>query len=999
MVPIDIPLSHDQAAMLSTLTADPRLGRDMEKLKLAITELRVLWKAALPEPGIDEVLKVPRVTPLVPLRDQVWAVNDADGSMVHLPASTLRERGGYFFVHIADPRGVESKYRLVEHTSNMARCKRSPSLSKRPVLPCLHVHCVCCTLPPCLPSPDSLSPPVLAVITAKMQAALAAEVKAGRFIAVEKSEWTHPSQIFVNRDAQVYAIGSVFLHNQLHAVKSARTTGALLGVKVGEFLYNPLKPILATLRQPSGTGKSMLAVHVSFVLQRKRSAEHEKQIAACLQSRFEDGPHNAVVQALKQWRAHVPLPTRSIDGPPDTDRSHDDGGVHSALSAEAPPVPLTSKLVDALTHAVTVYLLCPKVCPSNPQSVSQILLSLIANELRVEIPEEVSAHTSIDGAFVAVCTQLAAWCLRQTPKRALVLVVDEYRNLLVDDDSSIGKKQYRDLMNIMEQLCLVPGLCPLLVGADTHRFLQALRHYSSPFLKQEIFMGALSVHDVEEFLQLACEPLSPGCALLLPGVARLAEALSGAGAPADDCTSPVLLASRFRCLAQHLVLATAGHARSTSMLLQVLDANQRSSACDPHEAISRAIEAAAGDAASVDDVTAVPLSIPSVLLGKAMKELAGDGGSLPEVVVELLDAQLWRVDIRERSMKTLACKMDEFSIVCGLPCIKDGTKLLLNFGAPLWRRMWSIVFTAYPSAAGESASARSPCAASLVSLLPQWQAFAASWSKNEGTAMGDPWEHVLATALGVHLSHAIRESASTSINLLDALSFMKPAVLAALGSERVLDAFSVSLLQPVRVERVPMLVVGEADTSAAAAAAAAAAAVDERTKKGKRCDFLRLLQRRQGDVMLPQRQSATQDIHVAATSALLSIAARANSRTQFTWPDLCSELAKSIPSTPERPTVILVVATRLQQKLQDYVGGLPVKAARVASLSEALGLGPLCTAFGAAESSPAVRGVEPGGVRKAPRAHSQHGGCVTEPESVREGIQQLSRPSHSSPSC
>ncbi|RYE83538.1 MAG: hypothetical protein EOO65_03785, partial [Methanosarcinales archaeon] len=97
-----MPLNVKYRSFLAKLCEDPDVDELLKGVNKKSLEARVLWKASLSEPGLDEMLKVPRVTPATPLRDQVWAVNDADGSMVHLSASTLRARGGYFFVHIRD---------------------------------------------------------------------------------------------------------------------------------------------------------------------------------------------------------------------------------------------------------------------------------------------------------------------------------------------------------------------------------------------------------------------------------------------------------------------------------------------------------------------------------------------------------------------------------------------------------------------------------------------------------------------------------------------------------------------------------------------------------------------------------------------------------------------------------------------------------------------------------------------------------------------------------
>ncbi|RYG50508.1 hypothetical protein EON66_11775 [archaeon] len=78
---------------------------------------------------------------------------------------------------------------------------------------------------------------------------------------------------------------------------------------------------------------------------------------------------------------------------------------------------------------------------------------------------------------------------------------------------------------------------------------------------------------------------------------------------------------------------------------------------------------------------------------------------------------------------------------------------------------------------------------------------------------------------------------------------------------------------------------------------------------------------------------------------MLSVIAKSYQVAEFTWPSLCEELAKSIPSTLQRPTVILVAATRLQPQLQAFLGSQPVVAATVATLLDTFGEGALVTAF------------------------------------------------------
>ncbi|RYG51162.1 hypothetical protein EON66_11065 [archaeon] len=105
------------------------------------------------------------------------------------------------------------------------------------------------------------------------------------------------------------------------------------------------------------------------------------------------------------------------------------------------------------------------------------------------------------------------------------------------------------------------------------------------------------------------------------------------------------------------------------------------------------------------------------------------------------------------------------------------------------------------------------------------------------------------------------------------------------------------------------------------------------------------MQQRQGDVILAGQLSAAQDINVGASSAVLSVIAKSYQATEFTWPSLCEELAKSIPSTLQRPTVILVAATRLHPQLQAFLGSQPVAAATVATLLGTFDEGALVTAF------------------------------------------------------
>ncbi|RYE82552.1 MAG: hypothetical protein EOO65_05330, partial [Methanosarcinales archaeon] len=132
-----------------------------------------------------------------------------------------------------------------------------------------------------------------------MRQALVRKMKDGRFLAQQPRDWTTYDHIFVNRDAEVYEIGRAFLHNQLRTVTYFEPVAELLGVTLPRIeRQHADKPVLSTLCLPSGTGKTMLAEHVSFVLQRRREEHADAVIAATLDCKYEVGRGNAVVQAL-----------------------------------------------------------------------------------------------------------------------------------------------------------------------------------------------------------------------------------------------------------------------------------------------------------------------------------------------------------------------------------------------------------------------------------------------------------------------------------------------------------------------------------------------------------------------------------------------------------------------------------------------------------------------------------------------------------------------------
>ncbi|RYE84907.1 MAG: hypothetical protein EOO65_01425, partial [Methanosarcinales archaeon] len=734
------------------------------------------------------------------------------------------------------------------------------------------------------------SPPVSghAVLAIKMQMALAEGVRSQELLPVNVSQWTKIHEIFVNRDVEAFTIGSVFLHNQLNAVPSEKEIAEMLSVETDSKSSNNLKPTLATLRQPSGTGKSMLAKNVPFVLQRDRDPGVEERVAAKLGVPFQPGEGNAVVQALKRWTGHT-LSGAPAPAPLEQNSSvaSEDVAVVPVAEVSTAPASLTtstkaaeldvspnllvSGLVDALANAVTLHLSCTNAGistntrPDDP--VSQTLVNTIAEVLRVPLAIDWEQHTSSNDVLVLLCQRLADWCMRQTPRRALILVVDEYLNL-VTKNRPVSEERYDALMTCLSRLVLIRGLCPILVGADTIRFFDALRSVGSPFPKQEIFLGALSLADIEEALRLGCEL----------GILRNVKLIIDAFAkttPSEARTSP------YTMLATRIMLTTVGHARSVGYYIDLLNRSPVARpGVDPADIIFQTTNLAVTGITSGDNMLTFPLSIPASLMSNVIKSKNGDVSKLAEATIELLDAHLWRMNIRDRRMLSVPCNMDEFCYACGIPFVVDGQNLVLNFGAPLLRSMWDLVLKHSSLVYAKQFASLSTNIASLTALLPSWIAWHASWHNREGTGMGDPWENLLATALGVQINRAIRESASTQVNLLSVLPFIKNAVEAALKDKFSMAQFDMNLIQPVRAERIPVRV--ENRTSSATVnwmkVNAGLPATCSRT------DLLALLQQRQGDVILPGRLSAAQDINVGASSAVLSVIAKSYQVAEFTWP-------------------------------------------------------------------------------------------------------------------
>ncbi|RYE82374.1 MAG: hypothetical protein EOO65_05575, partial [Methanosarcinales archaeon] len=200
-----------------------------------------------------------------------------------------------------------------------------------------------------------------------MRQALMRKVEDGHFLAQQPKNWTTRLNIFVNRDAEVNAIGRVFLHNHIYAVADCEPIAELLGVTLSESLWKIAdKPMLSSLRQPSGTGKSALAGHVSFVLQRRREEHVDAVIAAKLDCKYEVGKGNAVVQALKQWKSVPPKDSSSTAGP-----RHEESL-------------LVSGLVSALSNAVSLPVTCVDGDGKKREPIAQILCEKIAAVLGVQ---------------------------------------------------------------------------------------------------------------------------------------------------------------------------------------------------------------------------------------------------------------------------------------------------------------------------------------------------------------------------------------------------------------------------------------------------------------------------------------------------------------------------------------------------------------------------------------------------------------------------------------
>ncbi|RYG87876.1 MAG: hypothetical protein EON58_20395, partial [Alphaproteobacteria bacterium] len=382
--------------------------------------------------------------------------------------------------------------------------------------------------------------------------------------------------------------------------------------------------------------------------------------------------------------------------------------------------------------------------------------------------------------------------MRQQPRRALVMVVDEYPYLFDSDgtDKSVTAR-YQELMGVLKRLVVIPGFCPILVGADAPRFLGALRDASSPFEKSEVFIRAMTAADVEELVQFGCDELS-GRPPILYGITRLLSAMSEHAARTSAASEePYSARSDFSNL---LMMYSGGHARTIGRIVDALDAGTPSVfEGDPKVWISRVIEKGEHTALQNDtsDVTALfPMNIPAHLLSGVMSGLEGDVSKLPNVALELLDAFMWKVNIVARTMRSLPnTSMYHLCMAAGLPATQESTgAVTLNIGAPMWRSLWRLAL----SAPTDDVDKLSP--ASLVSMLPKWTAWLKTWEGKEGTAMGDTWEDLLATALGVHINHSIKVSVSTTVNLLDALPFMKDAVKDALPPSFDLAGFKVKLV-------------------------------------------------------------------------------------------------------------------------------------------------------------------------------------------------------------
>ncbi|RYG56411.1 hypothetical protein EON66_03010, partial [archaeon] len=269
--------------------------------------------------------------------------------------------------------------------------------------------------------------------TIKWTRALAVPWDASQNAGLEPDEWTTLEDVFVNRDVEAVDAIDVYLSNRFRA-------GAV-------------KHMQLAIAQAPGTGRTSFARRLSWLLSRRRSPEAEQRI----------------------WDKHFLAST----GPaPNADKNSVWNAAFRSYASIHPPGDI-NKMLSALQHAVVIDVECKQEAPAPGEagvSSSGAVASAVIHPA-AEVHRLMAQKLGLDAGFVhdghglvALLEGVCAACMSLPQPRAVLLIIDEFPRLLVNEQA------YWQFKATLWMLARIRGLFVVLVGADTHGFL----HWEAP---------------------------------------------------------------------------------------------------------------------------------------------------------------------------------------------------------------------------------------------------------------------------------------------------------------------------------------------------------------------------------------------------------------------------------------------------------------------------------------------------------------------------------------